>query len=240
MAQTFQARRLGTGEYIDYTPSSAVSAGDVVVDNGLLLIAEQAVASGVEGSFAVRGEFDLVKVNGSMSVGAVVYWDDDGNPQGGTAGTGAVTTTSTSNTPVGRVIAAAGATDEKVAVKLFDAPSVTNTTTSVGPDVAEITDPGDAGAVPVTTSGTCMLVSAGAETRTLAIPTFIGQRLTLTMKTDGGDITLTAAAAVNQTGNNTLAFGAERDTIILQAIELDDDSLAWHVVSNDGVALSTV
>jgi predicted RecA/RadA family phage recombinase len=52
MAQTFQARRLGTGEYIDYTPSSAVSAGDVVVDNGLLLIAEQAVASGVEGSFA--------------------------------------------------------------------------------------------------------------------------------------------------------------------------------------------
>ena len=33
-----------------------------------------------------------------------------------------------------------------------------------------ITDPGDAGAIPVTGSGQVALVSAGAETRTLAAP----------------------------------------------------------------------
>lgn len=240
MAQDFQARRHKEGDYIDHTPGSAVAAGDVVVQSGLLAIATVPIAASELGALATEGVFDVVKANGSISVGAVVYWDDDGNPQGGTAGTGCATTTSTDNTPIGRAIVAAGTTDEVVRVKLFNSPSVTNTTTSIGPDVNEITDPDDAGAIPVTQSGTCMLVSAGAETRTLAIPTFLGQRITLTCKTYVGNIVLTAAAAVNQTGNNTLTFGAARDTIVLQAIELNGDTLAWQVVANDGVALSTV
>lgn len=241
MAQQFKARRVAEGRYVKYTHSAAVSCGDIIVVNGLLLIAEHDFAANELGSYAVEGIFDVVKVNGSLSIGAVVYWDEDGNPQGGTAGSGAATSTSTDNTPLGRVVAAAGTTDEKVTIRLFDCPSVTNTVTSVGPATNEIADPGDGEAIPVTASGTVMLVSgASGETRTIADPAFVGQEITLTMLTDGGgDIVLTAASPVNQTGNNTLTFGAVRDTIKLVAIEAAA-SREWQLVFNDGVALSTV
>ncbi len=102
-----------------------------------------------------------------------------------------------------------------------------------------ITDPGDAGAIPVTAGGYCPLVSAGAETRTIAAPSTVGQMITLYFKTDGGDCVVTASAGVNQTGNNTLTFADAGDEITLRAIE-SGASKVWRVVSNDGVALSTV
>lgn len=104
---------------------------------------------------------------------------------------------------------------------------------------AAVVDPGNGQAIAVANSGTCPLVSAGAETRTLAAPTFAGQRIILACKTYVGDITLTASAAVNQTGNNTLVFGAAGDYIELVGIELGAAKV-WRVVANDGVALSTV
>ncbi len=238
MAQDYQALLIADQGYIDYTPGSDVEAGEVVVQSGLLGIATVPISSGDLGALATRGVFDVVKVNGALTVGAVVYWDEDGNPQGGTAGTGGATSTSTDNTPLGRVLVAAGITDEVVRVQLFDAPSVTNTTTSVGPATNEIDDPGDGEAIPVAASGTIMLVSADAETRTLADPSFVGQELTLTMLTDGGDIVITAASPVNQTGNDTLTFGAVRDTIKLVAIEATASN-EWQIAYNDGVALST-
>lgn len=102
-----------------------------------------------------------------------------------------------------------------------------------------ITDPGDAGAIPVTASGTCAITTAGAETRTLAIPTFISQQITLCLDTDGGDAVVTVAQAVNQTGNNTLTMADAGDEITLRAITVGG-ALRWRVGSNDGVALSTV
>lgn len=99
-------------------------------------------------------------------------------------------------------------------------------------------DPGNAGALPVY-GGQVPLVSAGAETRTLAAPSRKGARLVLTMKTDGGDIVVTCATTVNQTGNNTLTFGDAGDAIELLAVE-QGANLRWKVVGNDGVALSTV
>lgn len=238
MSQTFQARYVGEGKSIDHTPSAALAAGDVSVTDGVLGIAGRPIAASANGSLGTRGIYDFVKVNGAISRGAIVYWDADGDPQGGTAGTGAATTTSTNNTPIGRVIAAAGASDELVRVVLFDAPSVTNTTTSVGPVVATIADPGDGEAIPVTGSGTVDLVTAGAETRTLADPTFQGQELVLNMLTDGGDCVVTAASPINQAGNDTLTFAAVRDCIHLRAINTAS-GLEWTVVGNDGVALST-
>jgi hypothetical protein len=103
----------------------------------------------------------------------------------------------------------------------------------------KITDPGDAGAVPAVASGTCAIVTEGAETRTLAIPTFLGQQICLCFQTDGGNAVVTVASAVNQTGNNTLTFADAGDEITLKAVQ-NGAALAWRVVSNDGVALSTV
>jgi hypothetical protein len=102
-----------------------------------------------------------------------------------------------------------------------------------------IADPGDAAAIPVTKSGTVPIVTAGAETRTLAIPTFLGQQVTLCLKADGGDAVITVASAVNQAGNNTLTMADAGDEITLRAIE-NGAALAWRVASNDGVALTTV
>lgn len=102
-----------------------------------------------------------------------------------------------------------------------------------------VADPGDAGAIAVTESGSCPLVTAGAETRTLAIPTQVGRMLSLAFKTDGGDCVITVASGVNQTGNNTLTFADAGDHILLQAIDAGT-ALAWRIVCNDGVALSTV
>lgn len=102
-----------------------------------------------------------------------------------------------------------------------------------------IADPGDTGAIGVDKSGVCPIVTAGAETRTLAIPSFIGQSVMLCLDTDGGDAVITVASAVNQTGNNTLTFADAGDEISLKAISVGG-TLAWRVASNDGVALSTV
>lgn len=104
---------------------------------------------------------------------------------------------------------------------------------------AAVTDPGDAGAIPVTTSGVCAMTSAGAETRTLAAPTFLGQRLVLVADTYVGDIVVTAAAPVNVANNNTLTFGAVSEACELVGVTVGG-ALVWQIGWNDGVGLTTV
>ena len=103
-----------------------------------------------------------------------------------------------------------------------------------------LTDPGDAGAIPVTKTGNCALTSgAEAETRTLAIPTIAGQELAISLDVDGGgDIAITVAAAINQTGNDTITLGDAGDTIVLKAVQVAG-ALVWRVVVNDGCTLTT-
>ena len=98
----------------------------------------------------------------------------------------------------------------------------------------KITDPGDAGAVPVLHSGFVELVTAGAETRTLAAPTRIGQQLLLTMKTDGGDCVLTVATGLTQEGQTILTFDDVGDSALLIAVE-SGASLLWRIVYADGL-----
>ncbi len=110
---------------------------------------------------------------------------------------------------------------------------------SIGVELTEFPDPGDGGNIPVFDSCHVHLVSGGAETRALAIPTFVGQKLQIEMLTDGGDITLTAAGTVNAAGNNTLTFDAALDYIVLEGAKLGG-ALLWRVILNENVALSTV
>lgn len=100
-----------------------------------------------------------------------------------------------------------------------------------------IPDPGTGAAIPVERSGTVAITTAGAETNTLAIPTFKGQRLTLIDDTHVGNRVITSAQAVNQAGNTTLTFGAAADFCELVATTVGG-ALRWRVAANDGVALS--
>ncbi len=100
-------------------------------------------------------------------------------------------------------------------------------------------DPGDAGAINVRVSSFVPIVTAGAETRTLAVPKFVGQRLSLFMDTDGGDCVITVAQAINATGNNTITMNDARDAIHLVGITVGG-ALRWEVQTNSGCSLSTV
>jgi predicted RecA/RadA family phage recombinase len=231
-----QATRYASGAEVDHTPGTAVTAGDVVVvGSNLVGIANRAIPASTLGALATEGVFDIVKATGSISEGDSIYWDADGDPVGGTAGSGAATTTATGNTYLGAALADALSGGATVRVLKTKQPAVTanNALASI------IADPGDAGAIPVTGSGSVSLVTAGAETRTVADPTFVGQQLSLGFKTDGGDCVVTAASPVNQAGNNTLTFADVGDHLQLTAIE-DGADIEWRIAANDGVALSTV
>jgi hypothetical protein len=102
------------------------------------------------------------------------------------------------------------------------------------------TDPGNAGALGVAVSQDYALVTAGAETRTIAVPTFANQQIRCYFLTDGGDCVVTVAAAVNAAGNNTITLADAGDSITLQAFRTAASTSVWRLAHNDGGALTTV
>jgi predicted RecA/RadA family phage recombinase len=215
-------------EAIDYTPSSDVAAGQVVVIGDIVGVAKLDIAANRLGALHVEGIFDFPKATGGGSAianGTTVYWD---------AVNSVATATSTGNKMLGKVVRASADADATVRVRLYG-----QAASSTNPLSAGIADPGASGAIPVTASGHCEIVTAAAETRTLAAPTFNGQQLLLSMKTDGGDCVITCATTVNQTGNNTITLNDAGDALLLVAKQ-NGTNLRWSVVSNDGATLSTV
>jgi predicted RecA/RadA family phage recombinase len=225
------------GNNVDYTPLTAVAAGDVVVQGTMAGVARTPIAAGALGALATGGIFDLAKAAIAIEAGAGVYWDTDGDPVGGTAGSGAATTTSAGNTFLGWAVAAAADSASAVRTRLFGSPAIT--VNHYGPLNNAVADPGNAGAIPVTASGCVAIVTTGAQTRTLAAPSFAGQELVLAMKTDGGDCVITCATGVNQTANNTITMNDAGDTIRLVGVEVGANK-RWRVVVNDGCVLTTV
>ena len=102
------------GKSIDYTPTSAVSAGDVVVLGDLVGIAKIDIAASTLGALAVTGVFDLAKDDTSgpvFAAGDPVYYDRIAElavPAPG-AGGGVL---------LGTCLQAAGASDATVRVQL--------------------------------------------------------------------------------------------------------------------------
>ena len=102
-------------------------------------------------------------------------------------------------------------------------------------------DPGDAGTISIVKYGAIVeLVSEAAETRTLASPLRPGILATIRMKTDGGDITMTAGGTLNVAANNTAVFADVGDQLVLLSVAASS-GYRWEIVVNTGsVALSTV
>ncbi len=102
-----------------------------------------------------------------------------------------------------------------------------------------VADPGDGGAIPVTRSGQCAITTTGVDdTRTLAAPSYVGQVLAISLDVDAGDAVITAAAAINQTGNTVITMADAGDTVVLVGVQVGGAKV-WRVVSNDGAVLST-
>lgn len=103
----------------------------------------------------------------------------------------------------------------------------------------KLPDPGAGGTIfPKGSLLICEMVTAAAEARTLADPDRSGVFLTLNLKTDGGNCTVTAATAVNAAGNTTLTFADAGDTAVFVSIPDGASAYKWKIVGNDGVALS--
>lgn len=108
------------------------------------------------------------------------------------------------------------------------------------PNLVLIADPGDTQAIHVPRTGHshCPLVTAAAETRTMAAPKFDGQQCLLMMKTDAGDCVVTFAVPVNQAGVLTLTFANEGDFALLMGSR-SGSSLVWRTIAADGPALNS-
>ena len=74
---------------IDYTPSSAVTGGDVVVLNGIVGIAVTDIDANEKGSLATEGLFKLPKTTAAVVRGLPIHWDPTGTPDSGDASSGA-------------------------------------------------------------------------------------------------------------------------------------------------------
>ena len=102
------------GNAVDYTPSSAVAAGAVVVQGDLVGVARTAIAANALGSLAVAGVFDFPKATGQgsgIAAGAKVYWKADPGAAQAADEAGA-------NKLIGKVVKAAADGDATVRVRL--------------------------------------------------------------------------------------------------------------------------
>ena len=102
------------GESIDYTPSSDVAAGDVVVQGELVGVAKLDIKADTLGALAVEGVFDFPKATGgatAIAAGAVLYWDATNEIATTNSASGA-------NKLIGKCVRAAGDGDETVRARM--------------------------------------------------------------------------------------------------------------------------
>jgi len=74
---------------VEYTPGSAVTGGDVVVLSGIVGVATRDIAASALGSLSTEGLKYVPKTTAAWTVGLPVFWNATGDPDSGTAGTGA-------------------------------------------------------------------------------------------------------------------------------------------------------
>jgi hypothetical protein len=209
---------------------TAVTAGTPtqITSTGLVGIPVNDIAANGTDEFDITGRKRCWGVaSQAWTVGQTVGYDTDGDPYNGTAGTGAFTTDEGDwNFPVGTVVEAKASTEEMGIVLLNEFLEGASPGGSAGL-MNSIADPGNAGAIPVGMEGHVKIVTAGAETRTIADPTIVGQQLLLTMQTDGGDCVITTASPWNQNGNTTITLDDVGDAALLVACR-DGADIEWR------------
>lgn len=235
---THQCVLLGKGGTVDYTPGAAKAAGEVdivLVGDGMFRFTTQPIPISTLGSVKAAGgppSVRIVKISTTLAVGDTVYWDDDADPVGGTAGLGAVTTVAIGNTHVGRVIKAVTVAGTQTVDVQLTLGAVTEGTLQ-----NMIADPGTGEAIPVTVSGSVAIaMAATGETNALGPPTFAGQQLLIycvSEEAPGDTRIITCATLLNIADNTLITLADVGTTVLLVAIEEVIGTFRWRVVFQD-------
>lgn len=139
--QQNQIQYYATGDSIDYTPSSAVTAGTPLEIGGQAAVPANDIAANVKDAVQVKGNFKVVQKAEAISAGAGVWWDADGDPVGGTAGSGAATATKQTGASdffLGRCVETSVNTDATVKIELNGKAEAATVAAAAGTDAAII------------------------------------------------------------------------------------------------------
>jgi hypothetical protein len=98
-------------------------------------------------------------------------------------------------------------------------------------------DPGDAGTIrAIEDMKVTQVVTATAETRTLARPLKAGIHHSIVLHTDGGDLTLTVTGGYNPQGSTTLTFDDAGDYARFESIDVGG-TLRWQIITGPSIAV---
>jgi predicted RecA/RadA family phage recombinase len=237
MSQTGEAVYVSDGAMFDYDNSlgSAIDAGDVVVAGNIVAVAHDPIAAAQsDAKLLPFGVVDVVKLNGAVRKGYGLYWDEDGDPYGGTSGTGCARTASTGNKFLGWAIEDADGNAEKVRV-LLAGPRLITSVQGTG-YTAALTWSGT-----LTAAGTCQskAIRTDSATATLGAATAPGWVVTVNYAVGTGNVVLTVTNGLNDTGNNTATLAAAGDFITLVSMKVATN-YRWRKISmSSGCTLST-
>jgi hypothetical protein len=109
---------------------------------------------------------------------------------------------------------------------------------SVGPGIGK--DPGDTGSInPVMWGQIYPIVTAAAETRTLARPDKAGILVSVVLDTDGGDLTLTVTGGYNSAGDTSIVFGDAGDMVVFLSVKTGT-TYQWSVIAQEGANIASL
>jgi len=213
---------------LDYTPVAAVTAGDVVViGTNLVTIAKSDIAAGRLGAVATKGVFNVPKDSSDVTDGLPAYWDADGSPVGGDAGSGAFTTNSALGPFAGFFVedAGTGVGDVDMLLRSVDSSTVGNFTAIPAATVAA-TGSDQAGAAAITTGFT--LVSAGDGTKGVKLPAAVAGAVVIVKNGAGSVLKLypNTSDAINALSANAALSMAANTSALLVAY----DATTWYTV----------
>lgn len=134
MAQTPAIVVQAARRYIDYTPTSNVTAGDVVLLGSIPLVATSDCEAGHLGALAIDAVIDAPKDGSTFEAGDAGYWNATASPVEGDADSGAMTSTASGANLMGLVIADAAAEDSTVRLLMTAAKRTTTLAGSVTAD----------------------------------------------------------------------------------------------------------
>lgn len=97
-----------------------------------------------------------------------------------------------------------------------------------------VKDPGASGTIKLEgrSHGHCELVSGTSESRTLPAPTASGIWFAASMKTDGGDITLTVTGGFNEDGDTSLTFSDAGQFYVFMSVRTAASTFVWRLISD--------